>query len=807
MVKDFASLAATGMFWIWFVILFCLPSVLALDEKYRRRSATGDAKAERTPPLVERFVTQKYSHQVTSVPAMSVSMILFIVLVAIAGANMSDVILDLQIKDVVGNSDPLREAVDIRFQNFYTFSFNAIFREINFETPDMQLRALAAFERIEKTPHVTPSNPMFLHLLYQWATPELACIDVAGKRIKSSGCSNPSCNENDPFTGGKCGSAVGCNIGFYNPPLDIPNKLAESSNETVYAAMCAPSQASGAAQGVKAGVAATIEADAATSPPGNISTQVLIGSMTAYGVENIAAGVAAAVKADAGADSTVPGAVAKQVLDGAIAAYGESNITAGVAAAVKADAGADSTAPGGASTPVLVGVLMQQGQSQAAAVATLPALLKVQKDAMIDGWVATLDTADKLYPVIDAVTKGMLIDGWAATLTTPESLLPIIDAATKKLLIDGFMAKLSLPWGTDGKQWCPALPKDEVLNAPMDGVSLHANQPLPTKGFDYCFQQMQEHHGLANTYGGFPRMRVDKKFPANGAIWYSGDIDAKATVPNAIPKVQSEMTSYGLIDGSDYIEVIKEVRAAMLADPKLTGDPNDQTDGHLYPDGIPFLYWEQYVDLEDHLLEKVSWAVGVCFAAVAVLIFVMSVGQASAGIVTLGIACVWAATIVVGLCILTVVQLYGFMALFEVKLNAIPQVTLIMALGLTVEYTAHTVLAFILAEGPSSGNWVETRRARCTEALQQMALPSMHGAATTFVGIFLLAFSDQQYIVKYYFILYFLLIIFGVINGLLVLPAVLTLAGPPSIITASEKVSIPATHVMPADLRMEDITD
>jgi len=45
------------------------------------------------------------------------------------------------------------------------------------------------------------------------------------------------------------------------------------------------------------------------------------------------------------------------------------------------------------------------------------------------------------------------------------------------------------------------------------------------------------------------------------------------------------------------------------------------------------------------------------------------------------------------------VELAGFMGLFGVKMNPISAVTLITAVGIGVEFTAHVVLAFLTSLG------------------------------------------------------------------------------------------------------------
>lgn len=117
------------------------------------------------------------------------------------------------------------------------------------------------------------------------------------------------------------------------------------------------------------------------------------------------------------------------------------------------------------------------------------------------------------------------------------------------------------------------------------------------------------------------------------------------------------------------------------------------------------------------------------------------------------------------------VELAGFMGLFEVKLNPISAVTLITAVGIGVEFTAHVVLAYLTSLG--------TRDERTKSCLKHMFIPVVHGGLSTLLGIIMLAFSEFDFVVKYFFVVMSALIFIGLFNGLIMLPVMLSLIGPP----------------------------
>lgn len=117
------------------------------------------------------------------------------------------------------------------------------------------------------------------------------------------------------------------------------------------------------------------------------------------------------------------------------------------------------------------------------------------------------------------------------------------------------------------------------------------------------------------------------------------------------------------------------------------------------------------------------------------------------------------------------VELGGFMGLFGVKLNPISAVTLITAVGIGVEFTAHVVLAFLTAMG--------TRDDRMASCLEHMFIPVIHGGLSTLLGLIMLAFTQFDFIFKYFFVVMTALVLIGLYNGVVMLPVILSLFGPP----------------------------
>ncbi|KAF8360928.1 ptc-3 [Pristionchus pacificus] len=218
-------------------------------------------------------------------------------------------------------------------------------------------------------------------------------------------------------------------------------------------------------------------------------------------------------------------------------------------------------------------------------------------------------------------------------------------------------------------------------------------------------------------------------------------------VPPAEPLLYSQIPFYttGLTTTPTIVESIKELRAVC---DKYTVAGLDN-----YPSGLAYTFWEQYLTLRWNLFLAILIIAAAVFTVIASLIFNP-----------------YAAFLVMIIVVVTTIELGGFMGLFGVKMNPISAVTLICAVGIGVEFTAHVVLAFLTSLGS-----VETRLQSC---LLHMFVPVFHGAISTLLGIVMLVFTEFDFVFKYFFVVMSVLVILGIINGLCLLPVILTFIGP-----------------------------
>ncbi|KAM6965316.1 protein patched homolog 1 [Aplochiton taeniatus] len=223
--------------------------------------------------------------------------------------------------------------------------------------------------------------------------------------------------------------------------------------------------------------------------------------------------------------------------------------------------------------------------------------------------------------------------------------------------------------------------------------------------------------------------------------------ETRLNIPAAEPIEYAQFPFYlnGLRETPQFVEAIESVRA-ICSNSTRQGLPS-------YPNGYPFLFWEQYVSLRHWLLLSISVVLACTFLVCA--LFLLNP---------------WTAGIIVLVLSLMTVELFGMMGLLGIKLSAVPVVILIASVGIGVEFTVHVALAFLTAIGD--------RNKRAVLALEHMFAPVLDGAFSTLLGVLMLAGSEFDFIVRYFFAVLAILTVLGVLNGLVLLPVLLSYFGP-----------------------------
>ena len=226
----------------------------------------------------------------------------------------------------------------------------------------------------------------------------------------------------------------------------------------------------------------------------------------------------------------------------------------------------------------------------------------------------------------------------------------------------------------------------------------------------------------------------------------------------------------GLVETSDFENLIDNIRGI------LESYEDDGIDS--YPIGAPFLFWEQYINLRRNVGLACGLILVACFIATS--IFLMDL---------------WSAVLLVFMLMLIATEVFGVTGFLEIRFSSIPGIMIIASVGVAVEFTAPMTFYFLKAS-PEPGekelsffginmpsfiaHWFVSRNERMHKALEHRFTPVFNGSITTFLGIIMLAFAELLFIRLYFFAILITIVLLGMANGLVLLPVMLSLVGPPA---------------------------
>ncbi|XP_036376039.1 patched domain-containing protein 3-like [Megalops cyprinoides] len=189
-----------------------------------------------------------------------------------------------------------------------------------------------------------------------------------------------------------------------------------------------------------------------------------------------------------------------------------------------------------------------------------------------------------------------------------------------------------------------------------------------------------------------------------------------------------------------------------------------------------FIYYDQYAVIVSNTIQNVV----VATAAMLVISLLLIPNPLCSLWVTFAIASV-------------IVGVAGFMALWDVNLDSISMINLVICIGFSVDFSAHISYAFVSNSKPSANE-------KAVEALFSLGYPIVQGAVSTILGVVVLS-ASKSYIFRTFFKIMFLVILFGAVHGIVFIPVFLTFFG---ICSKSGKVNSEEKH-MDAEQKEEGI--
>lgn len=196
-----------------------------------------------------------------------------------------------------------------------------------------------------------------------------------------------------------------------------------------------------------------------------------------------------------------------------------------------------------------------------------------------------------------------------------------------------------------------------------------------------------------------------------------------------------------------------------------------------------FIYFDQYVLVRTTSIQAICLAAGIMM--IVSLIFIPN-----------PLCSLWVAFSIVSI----EIGVVGYMTLWGVNLDSISMINLIMCIGFSVDFSAHISYAYLAAK-------VDTPDERVQECLYALGVPIIQGGLSTILGITALILAPS-YIFITFFKTVFLVIFFGALHGILLLPVLLSLLGPGSCSKKKERESPPPskTHGHPFFVHGQEIS-
>ncbi|KAG6440989.1 hypothetical protein O3G_MSEX001610 [Manduca sexta] len=231
----------------------------------------------------------------------------------------------------------------------------------------------------------------------------------------------------------------------------------------------------------------------------------------------------------------------------------------------------------------------------------------------------------------------------------------------------------------------------------------------------------------------------------SGSVNYELDSEGRATV------YDTNFMAYhiALSTSQDFISAVKnayEISDSITAAIKKHTD----MDVEVFPYSVFYVYFAQYLTMWGDTFSSL----GYCLIGALVINLL-----ASGFNILTTFAVIFTA-------IMIVINMMGVMYIWNIPLNPVSCVNLIVSIGIAVEFCSHIAYAFATSKRPSSE--------RVEDAIRKVGSTIITGITLTNIPIVVLAFSYTEVIEVFFFRMFFSLVILGFLHGMIFFPVLLS---------------------------------